>query len=88
MPSASSSSSSARRAVDIFVVPVLRRNWLWPARSGAAEVSSSVVDFGRDSLREGEARPQAGDALGKRLMFLFLSCKRKIPKKSLGRAPR
>lgn len=54
----------------------------------AVEISSSVVDFGRDSLREGEARPQAGDALGKRLMFLFLSCKRKIPKKSPGRAPR
>lgn len=33
--------SARRRAVDVFVVPVLRRNWLWHARSADAAAASS-----------------------------------------------
>lgn len=34
-------SSARRRAVDVFIVPVLRRNWLWHARSADAAAASS-----------------------------------------------
>ena len=34
-------SSARRRAVDVFVVPVLRRNWLWHARSADAAASAA-----------------------------------------------
>ena len=33
--------SARRRAVDVFVVPVLRRNWLWHARSADAAAAAS-----------------------------------------------
>ena len=37
---------------------------------------AETLDFGRLSLREGEARPQSRDALGKISMLLFLLCER------------
>ena len=35
-----------------------------------------TLDFGLLSLREDEARPQAGDALGKSVMLFFFLCEK------------
>lgn len=66
----------ARAAAQLALARAERRRCCGFFEFIAKNSAIETLDVGRLALREGEARPQAGDALGKKRRCFFLSCER------------